>query len=329
MRMALVAALPLQDQTDFEVEQLLEANWWLNTFAPTAIRITLIIVGSLIIRSLVIRSVNRLVNKAVEHQERGQFESSRAEIQAARKAQRAQTLGALFKNIITIVVLGLMGLLVLGELGVNLAPLIAAAGVVGLAIGFGAQALVQDMVSGIFILMEDQYGVGDVVDVGDATGTVEEVQLRITKLRSLDGTLWFVRNGEILRVGNMSQDYSKVVLDVGIGYGSNIDEAKDILHQVAREFADHPDTQDVLETPEVLGVQALGADSVQLRVMLTTKPGEQWAASRALQERIKKAFDEAGIEIPFPQRTVWLKHLPEEAPEEVTGAPEPAPEPNG
>jgi small-conductance mechanosensitive channel len=319
----LVAAMPLQDPTDFDVEQLLEANWWLNSFAPTAIRIVVIIVGALVIRSLLNRSINRLVDKAVAYQAAGKFESSREEIDATRKAQRAQTLGALFKNIITVVVLGLMALMVLGELGINLGPLIAAAGVAGLAIGFGAQALVQDIVSGVFILLEDQYGVGDVVDVGDATGTVEEVQLRITKLRSLDGTLWFVRNGEIMRVGNMSQDYSRVVLDVGIGYGSDIDQAKDILHRVAQEFAEHPDTQDVLETPEVLGVQSLGADSVVLRVMLTTKPGEQWAASRALQERIKKAFDAEGIEIPFPQRTVWMKHLPAEAP----AATEPGSEP--
>ena len=318
----LVAGMPLQDQTDFDVEQLLEANWWLNTFAPAAIRIALLIVVALVVRSMLNRSVNRLVNKAVAYRAAGKFESSREEIEAARKAQRAQTLGALFKNIITVVVLGLMTLLVLGELGINLGPLIAAAGVVGLAIGFGAQTLVQDVVSGIFILLEDQYGVGDIVDVGDATGTVEEVQLRITKLRSLDGTLWFVRNGEILRVGNMSQDYSKVVLDVGIGYGSDIDKAKEILHRVAQEFAEHPDTQDVLETPEVLGVQALGADSVVLRVMLTTKPGEQWTASRALQERIKKAFDAEGIEIPFPQRTVWMKHLPGEAPAAIAPSPE-------
>ena len=302
-----LTALLAQAEEEFQIEQLLEFDFWTDQFLPAAIRIIIIIVVSLVFRAFIFRAINRLVKTAVEHQEASGDASTREQIIAARKAQRATTLGKLFKNITTVIVLGLMTLLVLGELGVNLAPLIAAAGVVGLAIGFGAQALVQDMVSGIFILLEDQYGVGDVVDVGDATGTVEEVQLRVTKLRSIDGTLWFVRNGEILRVGNMSQDFSKVVLDIGIGYGSDIDEAKAILERVAHEFADHPETQDVLETPEVLGVQMLGADSVVIRLTLTTKPGEQWTAARALQERIKKAFDENGIEIPFPQRTIWLR----------------------
>ncbi len=315
MLAAITSAVLAQDESttpEFDVERLFEVNWWANTFAPAAIRIAVIIVVALVVRSLLNRTVNRLVGKAVASKNPESASSSREAIVAARKAQRAQTLGALFRNIITVVVLTMMTLTVLGELGVNLAPLLAGAGVVGLAIGFGSQALVQDMVSGVFILMEDQYGVGDVVDVGDAIGTVEEVQLRITKLRSVDGTLWFIRNGEIMRVGNMSQDYSKVVLDVGIAYGSDIDQAKEVLNRVAQDFADHPDTQDVLETPEVLGVQSLGADSVLIRVVLTTKPGEQWAASRELQERIKKAFDAAGIEIPFPQRVVWTKRLPDE-----------------
>jgi small-conductance mechanosensitive channel len=318
---ALIAltALPAQAEEEFQIEQLLEFDFWTDQFLPTAIRIVVIIVIALVFRAFIFRAINRLVKTAVEHQDSSGVASTREQIIAARKAQRATTLGKLFKNITSVVVLGLMSLLVLGELGVNLAPLIAAAGVVGLAIGFGAQALVQDMVSGIFILLEDQYGVGDVVDVGDATGTVEEVQLRVTKLRSIDGTLWFVRNGEILRVGNMSQDFSKVVLDIGIGYGSDLDEAKAVLERVAQEFADHPETQDVLETPEVLGVQMLGADSVIIRLTLTTKPGEQWTAARSLQERIKKAFDENGIEIPFPQRTIWLRREgeDEEAPADV------------
>ena len=316
MDLMLHAAVTLQESDALEIEDLLTFDYWTDRFLPTAIRITIIIVVSLVVKSLLTRAVNKLVNKTAENKEDAAADSTRAQIIAARKAQRAKTLGSLFNNIITVVVLGMMTLLVLGELGVNLAPLIAGAGVIGLAIGFGSQALVQDMVSGVFILMEDQYGVGDVVDVGDATGTVEEVQLRVTKLRSLDGTLWFVRNGEIMRVGNMSQDYSKVVLDVGIGYGSDIDRAKEVLEQVAQDFAEHPDTQDVLETPEVLGVQALGADSVQLRLVLTTKPGEQWKASRQLQEQIKKAFDDNDIEIPFPQTVVWHRYLDDERADE-------------
>lgn len=316
----LSAALITQDQPnieDFELDQLLELNWWTDQLVPTVARVALIIAFSLVFRWVLIRMVNRLVHSAKERRETGSYTSSRDQITAERKSQRAATLGTLFKNMISVIVLTMMSLMVLSEVGINLAPLLAGVGVIGLAIGFGAQALVQDMVSGIFILMEDQYGVGDVVDVGDATGTVEEVQLRITKLRSIDGTLWFVRNGEIMRVGNMSQDYSKVVLDVGIGYGSDIDLARTVLERVAQEFAEHPETQDVLETPQVLGVQELGADSVVMRLVLTTKPGEQWSAARSLQERIKKAFDEDGIEIPFPQRTLWLRKDDDDAASEL------------
>ncbi len=307
MDAAALTAILAQANEDFQIEQLFEFDFWTDRFLPAAIRVLVIVAIALVVRYLILRALKRLVLTTVAHQKAGTFTNAREEIIATRKAQRATTLGKLFRNIVNIVVLGLMALLVMGELGINLGPLIAAAGVVGLAIGFGAQALVQDVVSGVFILLEDQYGVGDVVDVGDATGTVEEVQLRVTKIRAIDGTLWFVRNGEIIRVGNMSQDFSKVVLDIGISYNSDIDKATEVLERVARDFADHPETQDVLETPQVLGVQSLAADSVVMRLTLTTKPGEQWAASRAMQERIKKAFDAEGIEIPFPQRTIWVR----------------------
>nr|MCH9816191.1 mechanosensitive ion channel family protein [Actinomycetes bacterium] len=200
---------------------------------------------------------------------------------------------------------------ILAELGFNLAPLIAGAGILGVALGFGAQSLVADFLSGVFILMEDQYGVGDVVDVGDATGTVEEVQLRTTQIRSVDGVLWFVRNGEIMRVGNMSQDWSRTVLDIGIAYAADIPRAKAAMAEVGVKFAADPDHADsVLAVPEVWGVEDLAADSVVLRMVVKTHPGTQWSAARELRERIKLAFDEQGIEIPFQQRTVWLRREP-------------------
>ncbi len=169
--------------------------------------------------------------------------------------------------------------------------------------------------SGIFINMEDQYGVGDEVDVGDSTGssagisgTVEEVQLRTTKIRSVDGVLWFIRNGEIVRVGNKSQNWSRTVLDVSVAYDTDISKAKDILSKTGKAFYQDPeDGHLLLDIPEVWGVEELAADAILIRMVVKTKPGEQWTASRRLREKIKDAFDESGIEIPFPQRTVWIR----------------------
>lgn len=292
------------------LQNLLSFDWWLQSAGPSILRLAIIIALGVAFRSLLVRASNRLIARVANKQEAEAegADSATMEIENLRRVQRTKTLGSLFNNIITIVVMGITVLLVLAEFGFNLGPLIAGAGIAGVAIGFGAQSLVEDFLSGIFILMEDQYGVGDVVDVGDATGTVEEVQLRVTKVRAIDGSLWFVRNGQILRVGNMSQDFSKSVLDIGIGYGSDIVRAREVLDAVAHEYATDPRTaSEVLEEPTVLGVQELGADSVVLRLMITTRPGQHWAVSRALLERIKIAFDENGIEIPFQQRTVWLR----------------------
>jgi len=290
---------------------LASTDWWFQDALPSAVRIAFIIAAALVLRwallALLKRAVARRAASVVDVPE----DSGRALIVAERKAQRAKTLGALFRNIVTIIVMTLMVLLILGELGFDLAPLIAGAGIVGVALGFGAQSLVADFLSGIFILMEDQYGVGDVVDVGDATGTVEEVQLRTTQLRSVDGSLWFVRNGEIMRVGNMSQDWSRSVLDIGVAYATDVPKAKAAMTKVGEEFATDPEYSDsVLEVPEVWGVEDLAADSVVLRMVVKTHPGTQWTAARVLRERIKAAFDEQGIEIPFQQRTVWLRTDP-------------------
>lgn len=290
-----------------------DVDWWLATALPTGIRIALIVVVCLVIRWLAIKALTKAADRRADSATNVSATSGSTLIVAERKAQRAQTLGALFRNLTTIVMLTIMVLLILAELGFNLAPLIAGAGILGVALGFGAQSLVADFLSGIFILMEDQYGVGDVVDVGDATGTVEEVQLRTTQIRSVDGVLWFVRNGEIMRVGNMSQDWSRTVLDIGIAYAADIPRAKAAMAEVGVKFAADPDHADsVLTVPEVWGVEDLAADSVVLRMVVKTHPGTQWSVARELRERIKLAFDEQGIEIPFQQRTVWLRREPDE-----------------
>jgi len=302
-----------KDAATTVVEDVTSGDWWMKTALPTAIRIAVIIVVMLVLRWLIVKALMGTVNRMADKATNVEADSGSVLIAAERKAQRAKTLGDLFRNLTTIVMLTIMVLLVLSELGFNLAPLIAGAGIIGVALGFGAQSLVADFLAGIFILMEDQYGVGDIVDVGDASGTVEEVQLRTTQIRAVDGVLWFVRNGEIVRVGNMSQDWSRSVLDIGIAYGADVKKAKAIMAKVGEDFAADPaHKKAVLEVPEVWGVEDLSADAVVLRMVVQTHPGTQWTAARELRERIKAAFDENGIAIPFPQRTVWLRNVPDD-----------------
>ncbi|MGB0099689.1 MAG: mechanosensitive ion channel family protein [Nocardioides sp.] len=225
---------------------------------------------------------------------------------STRRVQRAKTMGSLLKSIITGLLIGIIGTMMLSELGVNIAPIIASAGIAGLALGFGAQSLVKDFITGIFMIFEDQYGVGDVVDVGEAIGTVEAVSLRVTRLRSLDGTVWYVPNGTIARVGNMSQNWSRAVVDVGVAYGEDINRVRGVLADVSHGLWEDEDFRGVIiEEPEVTGVEELAADAITLRVLLKTAPLQQWAVARELRQRIKARFDHEGIEIPFPQRVVW------------------------
>ncbi|MEN8706195.1 MAG: mechanosensitive ion channel family protein [Nocardioides marinisabuli] len=227
-------------------------------------------------------------------------------LNATRRVQRAKTMGSLLKSIITGLVLAIVGTMVLSEIGVNIAPIIASAGIVGLAVGFGAQSLVTDFLSGVFMIFEDQYGVGDEIDLGEAIGTVEAVSLRVTRLRDINGTVWYVRNGEIARVGNMSQNWARTVLDVSVSYDADLVEVRRVLEDVAHDLWDDEDFKGkVIEEPSVWGVQDLGADGIAVRVALKTAPGLQWGVAREMRQRIKARFDIEGIEIPFPQRVVW------------------------
>lgn len=225
-----------------------------------------------------------------------------------RRAQRADALGNVATSSAGVAIWSIALIMVLGQVGVQLGPLIAGAGIVGVAVGFGAQDLVKDFLSGVFMLIEDQYGVGDVIDAGEAIGVVEGISLRSTRLRSLDGTLWHIPNGEIRRVGNMTQEYSHALVDVGIAYGADIDAACDVISEVSHRLASDPEWEPLmLDEPRVLGVEALGADGVELRVLVKTVAAKQWDVARELRRRIKYAFDAAEIEIPFPQRSVWLR----------------------
>jgi small conductance mechanosensitive channel len=199
--------------------------------------------------------------------------------------------------------------MVIAQLGYNIAPLIAGAGIIGVALGFGSQSLVKDFLSGVFILVEDQFGVGDIVDLdGQTSGVVDAVSLRTTRLRAVDGTLWHVPNGEIRRVGNQSQHWSRALIDIQVAYDTDIEHAERVMAAVAHEIA--RGDSDVIEEPEVWGVEALGPHGTTLRLVVKTRPSEQFRVSRELRRRIKATFDEEGIEIPFPQQTVWHRGTP-------------------
>jgi moderate conductance mechanosensitive channel len=220
------------------------------------------------------------------------------EIPSLRRVQRAETVGALLASVASFGIWTLAGLMALGTLGLDLGPLIAGAGIVGVAVGFGSQNLVRDFISGIFMLMEDQYGVGDVVDAGPATGTVEGVGLRTTRLRDVSGTLWHIPNGEIRRVGNRSQGWARALVDVELAYSTDLDDATGTIERVGHElYAEEQWAPKILEQPEVWGVEELGPDGIRVRLGAKTRPLEQWKVARELRARLKVAFDQAGIEV--------------------------------
>jgi small-conductance mechanosensitive channel len=266
----------------------------------------LAVLGLLLLGFVVRWVLHRVVERIARRAEKGVLPERLDAATAARRAQRAETMAGIFQSIITVIVVAVVGTMILSELGVDIAPIIASAGIIGIALGFGAQSLVRDFLAGIFIFMEDQYGVGDVVDLGEATGSVEAVTLRMTRLRDVNGVVWFVPNGEILRVGNMSKNWSRAVVDVGVGYGEDLARVQQVLREIAHDLWEDEDYQGIIiEEPEVTGVEMLAADSVTIRVMVKTAPLEQWAVARALRQRIKARFDHEGIEIPFAQRVVW------------------------
>ena len=304
----------------------------------TPLSIAAILVVGLVARFVLHRLVDRVVRKAevgvlpdrVSRMAMGGAKGSEAAdardtVVATRRVQRAQTMGSLLKSIITGIVTAIVVTMVLAEVNVNVAPIIASAGILGLALGFGAQSLVSDFLSGIFMIFEDQYGVGDVVDLGEASGTVEAVTLRVTRLRDVNGTVWYVRNGEIIRVGNMSQNWARSVLDINVSYHEDLVKVRRVLKEVAHDLWEDEDYSGrIIEEPEVWGVEAMTPDGVTVRVTLKTAPMEQWEVAREMRERVKARFDYEGIEIPLPQRVVW--HRDQQDAEGTVEKPAPATE---
>lgn len=225
----------------------------------------------------------------------------------ARK-QRAEAMIRALNRTGTAVIVVVIALTVLSELGIPVAPLLASAGVAGVAVGLGAQSLIKDMLAGLFILLEDQFGIGDYVTIAGVTGTVEEMSLRRTTVRDFNGTLYVIPNGEIKVVSNGSRDWARVIEDVDVAYDADLAHAMSILAQAGEALASAPEFQaDVLEPPQVLGVMALADSGITLRIVVKVKAGAQWAISRELRKRIKEHLEREGIEIPYPQRVVHIR----------------------
>jgi small-conductance mechanosensitive channel len=226
--------------------------------------------------------------------------------------KRADTLSGVLVASLQAVILAVVAFMMLDKMGLNIAPVIAGVGVVGIAIGFGAQSLVKDIISGLFILLENQYRKGDVVKIADATGLVEDINLRRTILRDTDGVVHSVPNGEIKVASNLTKGWSRVNLNVGVDYGTDLDKAIEVINRVGKELAEDPAwSAQILKPPQVLRVDNLGDSAIDIKILGDTKPMQQWAVTGELRLRLKKAFDKENIEIPWPITKVYFGNAPE------------------
>ena len=264
-------------------------EWLRNEYVVSALRLVLVFAAAALLTRLLRRAVTRVESKVAEH------------TTPIRALQRTQTLTKVVSSSGIVIIWSLAGIYVLQELDFDIGPLLAGAGIVGFAVGFGAQSLVKDVVTGFFILFEDQYGVGDNVLINEiAAGKVETLTLRVTALRDLDGTLHYIANGDITHVANRSKDWARAVIDVRVAYREDPERVRKVLDRVAAEAKEDDDLGHKLySVPQVLGVEALGDYEVIWRVIAETKPARQWEVARQLRERITVAFDEEGIEIPL------------------------------
>ncbi|MUN61591.1 mechanosensitive ion channel [Kocuria sediminis] len=285
-------------------------DFWLDK----PLRIVLVLLGATLLAAVVRLFLRRITggiargtrSRIVRRLDRGRPRwVEDAGLAGARQAQRAHTIGSVLSSVATVVIWAVALLMVISELDYDIGPVLASAGIAGVALSFGAQSLVKDYLSGIFIVAEDQLGIGDVVDLGEASGTVESVGLRVTQVRDVNGTLWHVRNGEILRVGNQSQGWARCVLDLPVPYDTNIDLMTELILHEATLLRDDPKVGEyITEDPEVWGVEAVTGESVTVRVAVRTVPLKQWDVARALRLRMKKMLDREGLHVPLLNQTV-------------------------
>ncbi|WP_019137612.1 mechanosensitive ion channel family protein [Cellulomonas massiliensis] len=322
----MTAAGPTPEPTSSPAGDYVPQGWgpddlW-DWFLGIPLRVTLIVAISSILLYLLHRLIRTVTNHVAEGSpvfERGRLGESPIgsalrvadPLATARRAQRARTLGSVLRSVASILVWSIAAFLVLDALGVNIAPFIASAGVIGVAVGFGAQSLVKDFLTGLFMLLEDQYGVGDVVDVGPASGTVEAVTMRITKVRDADGVLWYVPNGTMVRVGNKTQGWANAVVDVDVDYFQDVDRVRDLLRQAARRVQDDPVLGTYLQgEPTVTAIEKLSFDAFGLRLKVRTAPAMQWEVARALRVAARDVLQEEGVPL-AGQRDLWDRHRAE------------------
>ena len=285
---------------------------WSRVWDPGA-HVVLVLVMAVVVRLVVHRLIARWAQRSARSTPRGapdrvlgsrfaaQVLVEGSVLSGERRRQRVQTIASVGRSVTSLVVFFLAGLMILSELGLDIAPVLTSAGVLGVALGFGAQNLVKDFLSGIAILLEDQFGVGDVVDVGPVIGVVEGVALRTTQIRDVTGALWFVRNGEILRVANRSQGWARVLLDVEVAPDADLDSAKRVLVDAAVALAAEPGwAESVTEPPTSWGVESVSGDRAVIRLVLVTTPEKKDDVARELRRRIGPALHDAGVELPAP-----------------------------
>ncbi len=268
------------------------------------LRILVIVLVAMLIRFLLHRAIARLATSSTRAsmpallkplKEKTTPTAEEGTFIPERRRQRAEAIGSVLRSFVTAVVFTMAALLIFGEFGFNLGPLLASAGIVGIALGFGAQSLVKDLIAGLFMLLEDQYGVGDTVDLGEAVGVVETVGLRITTVRDGRGVLWYIRNGEIVRVGNKSQGWAMVVIDIPIGF-VNSEQAIAVLREAARLVAEEPEHQtEFLEPPDVVGVEQLTVDGAVIRTIAKTTADGQLSVQRELRRVLTEALESSGL----------------------------------
>jgi len=269
----------------------------INVVLRVAFVVILALAARIVSHRVITRVTNRAAGATPSRRHRTQTSATQL-LLTERRRQRAYALGSILRSISSAVILGIAVIYILGDLGMNLAPVLASAGVVGVAVGFGAQSLVRDFLSGIFMLVEDQYGVGDVIDAGPATGTVETVGLRVTRLRDINGVVWHVRNGAIDRIGNESQGWSRAVIDLPVEYSQDIPRVRELMKEAASAMWAEPRWQPVIvEEPEVWGVQALSGEAVVMRLVAKTVPLKQWEVARELRERLKTLLDSNNVRL--------------------------------
>jgi small conductance mechanosensitive channel len=264
------------------------------------------IVG-IIITLIILSQMSRWIAKWMER-----FVYEKDPLLASEARKRANTLGNILRHAFLIILTFIAVLMILGELGIQLGPLLATAGIGALAIGFGAQSLVKDVISGFFIILENQYRIGDAIEVAGVSGLVESVSLRKTVLRDLQGKVHIIPNGEIKVVSNLSKEWSRSVLDLGISYREDIDQVVELLIQIGKELESEERFKSaILESLQILGIEKFDESQMVIRMMVKTAPLKQWDVGRELRRRIKIRFDEKGIQLPYPHRVLLWGELPQ------------------